>query len=43
MLAKQTEDNLLESAEEHLAIKRVLADLLDLDVDDDTFDAKLSS
>jgi len=42
VLAKQTEDILLESVEEHLAIKRVLADLLELDVDDEHFDAKLS-
>jgi hypothetical protein len=41
VLAKQTEDMLLESVEEHLAIKRVLADLIALDVDDDQFDAKL--
>jgi hypothetical protein len=39
--AKQTEDILLESAEEHLAIKRLLADLLDLDAEDETFDAKI--
>lgn len=42
VMAKQTEDLLLESAEEHLSIKRVLADLLDLDPDDDAFDAKLA-
>ena len=42
VMAKQTEDMLLESVEEHLAIKRILADLLELDVDDDQFDAKLS-
>jgi hemerythrin superfamily protein len=35
-----TEDELLEAVEEHLAVKRVLADLLDLEVDDETFDAK---
>src|SRR5689334_10550569 len=39
--AKATEDILLESLEEHLAIKRVLADLLGLDVDDDRWQAKL--
>jgi hypothetical protein len=39
--ASRTEDILLESLEEHLAIKRVLADLLDLDFDDAVFDAKL--
>ena len=39
--ARRTEDILLESLEEHLSIKRVLADLLDTDVEDDTFDAKV--
>jgi hemerythrin superfamily protein len=39
--AKRTEDILLESLEEHLGIKRVLADLLKTDADDDTFDAKI--
>jgi hemerythrin superfamily protein len=38
---KRTEDILLESLEEHLAIKRVLADLLELEAGDETFDAKL--
>lgn len=42
VMAKQTEDMLLESVEEHLQIKRVLADLIELDIDDDEFDAKLS-
>lgn len=42
VMSKQTEELLLESVEEHLAIKRVLADLLQLDVDDEHFDAKLS-
>jgi hemerythrin superfamily protein len=40
--AKQTEELLLESTEEHLAVKRVLADMLKLDVDDERFDAKLT-
>ena len=40
--AKATEDILLESLEEHLGIKRVLADLLQLDADDETFDAKIT-
>jgi hemerythrin superfamily protein len=39
--AKRTEDILLESLEEHLAIKRVLADLLEIDSLDETFDAKI--
>jgi hemerythrin superfamily protein len=38
--AKRTEDILLESLEEHLSIKRVLADLIDIDAADETFDAK---
>ena len=38
--AKRTEDILLESLEEHLGIKRVLADLIDLDASEETFDAK---
>jgi Hemerythrin HHE cation binding domain len=40
--AKQTKDILLESLEEHLGIKRVLADLLDLEPTDETFDAKVT-
>ena len=39
--AKRTEDILLESLEEHLGIKRVLADLLKISADDETFDAKI--
>jgi hypothetical protein len=42
ILAKQTEEKLLESVEEHLQIKRVLADMLDLEPDDEHFKAKLS-
>lgn len=42
VLRGQTDQILLESAEEHLAIKRVLADLVDMDVEDDNFDAKLN-
>ena len=38
---KQTEDILLESVEEHLAIKRVIADLLAMEEDDENFDAKV--
>jgi len=40
--ARQTEDALMEAVEEHLQVKRLLADLLDLDCDDEEFDAKLS-
>jgi hypothetical protein len=42
VMAKQTEEILLESVEEHLSVKRVLADMLDLDIDDEQFDAKLA-
>jgi hemerythrin superfamily protein len=38
---EQTEDILLESVEEHLEIKRVIADLLAMDVGDENFDAKV--
>jgi hemerythrin superfamily protein len=39
--AKRTEDILLESLEEHLAIKRLLADLLQLDPSNEIFEAKV--
>ena len=38
----ETVELLAESTEEHLAMKRTLADMLDEDVDGETFDAKLS-
>lgn len=38
----QTHEQLLESAEEHLQMKRILSDMLALDADDEHFDAKLS-
>ena len=38
---EETEDILLESAEEHLGVKRILADLLELRPSDETFDAKV--
>lgn len=38
--AQRTEDDLLESLEEHLSLKRLLADLLTLQPDDATFQAK---
>ena len=41
-MAKETEELLHESVEEHLEIKRVLADLLTMRIDEDTFKAKLS-
>lgn len=40
--ASDTEELLRESVEEHLAVKRVLADMLEADVDAEDFDAKLS-
>jgi hemerythrin superfamily protein len=42
VLAKQTEPLLRQSTEEHLAVKRVLADLIELDLDDPQFAAKLA-
>ncbi|RZJ04968.1 MAG: hemerythrin domain-containing protein [Rubrivivax sp.] len=38
--ARATQDILLESLEEHLSLKRLLADLLALSPDDETFQAK---
>ena len=42
VMADDTEEQLLESTEEHLAVKRVLADMLEMEASDDRFDAKLS-
>ena len=39
--AASTEDILKESLEEHLAAKRTIADLLDMDPSDEMFDAKV--
>lgn len=36
----RTEDDLLESLEEHLSLKRLLADLIDLDPSEKSFEAK---
>jgi hypothetical protein len=41
-MSDDTEEQLLESTEEHLAVKRVLADMLEMEASDDRFDAKLS-
>lgn len=41
IMAKQTEDQLHEAVEEHLSVKRLLADLITLSPSDDAFDAKL--
>ena len=38
--AKRTEDILLESLEEHLSLKRLMADLMDLDASEQTFEPK---
>ncbi len=38
--AKRTEDILLESLEEHLSLKRILADLLQLEPSEQTFEPK---
>lgn len=40
--AKRTEDILLEAVEEHLVIKRTIADLLQLEVGDEHFDPKIT-
>lgn len=39
--AKKTEELLREAVEEHLAAKRLIADLLELAPDDENFDAKI--
>jgi hemerythrin superfamily protein len=41
-MAKQTEELLGEAVEEHLSIKRLLADMIAISPSDDAFDAKLS-
>jgi hemerythrin superfamily protein len=38
--AQRTEDILLESLEEHLSLKRLMADLLELDASEQTFEPK---
>lgn len=40
--ASRTEDLLREAVEEHLAMKRLVADLLEMTPDDEGFDAKVS-
>jgi hemerythrin superfamily protein len=39
---ENTEEILRESVEEHLSMKRILADLMDVGPEDDQFDAKMS-
>lgn len=41
VMVDRTHEQLIEATEEHLAIKRLLADMMLLDVDDEHFDAKL--
>ena len=38
---EQTEEILLESVEEHLEVKRIIADLLDMEAEDEEFEAKM--
>lgn len=42
VMEEDTEELLFESTEEHLSVKRILADMMELDVEDERFDAKLS-
>lgn len=42
VMFEDTREQLVESTEEHLSVKRLLADMLELDVEDEHFDAKLS-
>jgi hemerythrin superfamily protein len=42
VMSKQTSEQLHEAVEEHLEVKRVLADMLTMKLDDEQFDAKLS-
>ena len=42
VMSAKTQDLLNESVEEHLEIKRLLADMMELDPDSDSFEAKLS-
>src|SRR6185437_6447415 len=42
VISKQTSEQLHEAVEEHLEVKRVLADMLTMKLDDEQFDAKLS-
>lgn len=42
MMHERTRELLVESTEEHLSVKRLLADMLAMDMKDEHFDAKLS-
>lgn len=39
--AKKTKELLTEAVEEHLAMKRIIADLMNMEMDDENFDAKI--
>jgi hypothetical protein len=41
-MSEETKDLLLESTEEHLSVKRLVADMVELDCEDPQFDAKLT-
>jgi hemerythrin superfamily protein len=42
VMDESTRELLVESTEEHLSVKRLLADLMELDAEDEHFDAKLT-
>ena len=42
VMTDDTHEKLIESTEEHLAVKRLLADMMELDCNDEHFDAKLT-
>ncbi|HET7502199.1 MAG TPA: hemerythrin domain-containing protein [Kofleriaceae bacterium] len=42
VMSQDTHQQLVEATEEHLAVKRLLADMLELDCNDEHFDAKLT-
>ena len=42
VMTQETREQLIEATEEHLAVKRLLADMMELDCSDEHFDAKLT-
>jgi hemerythrin superfamily protein len=42
VMTTEIREQLIEATEEHLAVKRLLADMMELDADDEHFDAKLT-
>ncbi|MBA3393107.1 MAG: hemerythrin domain-containing protein [Deltaproteobacteria bacterium] len=42
VMIEKTRESLIEATEEHLSVKRLLADMMELAVDDEHFDAKLT-